>query len=578
MNTRSPRAGDVVRALLVALFVLLAIPVVLISLAFLGYRNTVAAQAAEEAQRAEMAQRQAVQALERAQRAAKTKMYGASPPASLRAGRELKPVLETEYRRESVQTYQPVKDPVTGRITYKTTQTERLVPVVRTRYRPAADPSITRLLAELQDLDETDEAYARKTEELRTRLGLQFDSMHEAQANEIAKTEERLKSLIQLHRKRGENKDKIVQRRMDELLGREDALRWEITPGPSADAPNYTTPVPAHGLTPPAHLSPGDALVPPGRLPKDAGYADITAPAWPPSPPSPPLPPTPISPPASVPQSDEDATDELMSPIQIEVDESRTPAILGEDEIELNEETQDFGRSSPTIVRLFELARQLSSARIIADETRGRMLILEKLVENRVLSNSEFKQETAKLARIERELQLHEMELEAFDQMLRRNQQAAAAELSAADQALRRARQLYNMGRVDMDRVSEVEAGRNQAVARAEEAKTNVDYLKRIRELLGDQQDEGELVEEKVDDNASEDRTDTDGEVKEEGDPKLGSEESPTSDSSSDRDHDPFRGGDADESAEGEADPFGGSEAADDPFGNLHRHRLIQLA
>jgi hypothetical protein len=72
---------------------------------------------------------------------------------------------------------------------------------------------------------------------------------------------------------------------------------------------------------------------------------------------------------------------------------------------------------------------------------------------------------------------------------MHRNQQAAAVELSAADQELHRARQLYNGGRVNLDHVNEVEARRKQALVRAEEAKTNIDYLKRIRELLRDQQD-----------------------------------------------------------------------------------------
>jgi hypothetical protein len=420
-------------------------------------------------------------------------------------------------------------------------------------------------------LDETDEAYDRKMEELRTRLGLQFDSMHEAQANEIANTEERLKSLKELHRKRGESKDKIVQRRMDELLGRDDALRWEIAPRASADT-NFSKPIPSQALVPPANLSTDGLFVPPGKLPEDAGDADVTARAWPPLPPTPPAP---VTPPTSVPIPNERLMDESMAP-QIELDESRRPMILEEEEIELVEEPQDSGRSSPTIVRLFELARQLSSSKISAEMARDRMKQLQMLVENSALPTSEFKQESVKLARIERELQLHEMEFEALDQALRRNQQAADNALAVADQALRRARQLYHVGRVDMDRVSEVEERRNQAVARAEEAKTNVEYLKRIRELLGDQQEEVE-VEVEVDHGASEVRRDMDVEVNEEGDPTLGSEESPTGDSSSDRDRDPFRGGSRDELGEGEADPFGGSEAADDPFGNLHRHCLIQL-
>ena len=58
----------------------------------------------------------------------------------------------------------------------------------------------------------------------------------------------------ELHRKRGESKDKIVQRRMDELLGRDDALRWEIGPTPVPDAPNLSMPIPPQALQPPTNL------------------------------------------------------------------------------------------------------------------------------------------------------------------------------------------------------------------------------------------------------------------------------------------------------------------------------------
>lgn len=576
MNTRSPRAGDAVRIVLVVAFILLAIPALLISLAFLGYRANVA-QAAEEAQRAEMAQRQAVRALERAQRAAKTEADDASLSPPIRTGSQMKPVTETEYRRESVQTYQPVKDPVTGRITYQPTQTERLVPVMRTRFLrdvrnvrtespngPTADPSVTRLLAELQDMDESVDAYDRKMQELRTRLSLQFDSMHEAQANEIAKTEERLESLRELHRKRGERKDEIVQRRMDELLGRDDALRWEIAPSPAIDTPNYTpnysTPVlPPQALAPRMNLPTGDAFVPSAKSPDDSGDDDITVRAWPPLPPlppSPPTPPAPVSPPAAVPIPDDRLMDELMAP-QIELDESRRPMILEEEEIELDEETQDPGLSSPTIVRLFELARQLSSAQISAEVARDQMKRLEKLVKSGALTTSEFKQESARLARIEHELQLHQMELEALEQALRRNQQAAAAELSAVYQELRQAHELYKLGSVDLDRVSEVEARRKQALVRAEEAKTNIDYLERIGKLLSDQEEE----EEEGDSDASEDQTDTEGEANEEGDPKPQSEESSSGDPPTVPDQGPLQDGNKDELGEGEADPPGGQSA-----------------
>ena len=107
MNTQSPRAGDAVRVVLVVASMLLAVPLVLISLAFLGYRTSAVRAAEQEAQRAELAQRQAMQALERTRKAnagfdsADADFVKEPLPPLDRLGDTFKPVMETQYRTES---------------------------------------------------------------------------------------------------------------------------------------------------------------------------------------------------------------------------------------------------------------------------------------------------------------------------------------------------------------------------------------------------------------------------------------------------------------------------------------------
>lgn len=69
-----------------------------------------------------------------------------------------------------------------------------------------------------------------KLAEFRSELEQEFKRMHEQQGSEIAAIEKRLQSLKEIHQQRAENQDKIIQRRIDQLLGRSDPLDWNYTP------------------------------------------------------------------------------------------------------------------------------------------------------------------------------------------------------------------------------------------------------------------------------------------------------------------------------------------------------------
>ena len=92
------------------------------------------------------------------------------------------------------------------------------------RRRYEHGPDIQRLLGEIAEAPE--EAQAKLSENLKTMLAEEFDEMHEAQAKEIESLEVRLEKLHSKHQQRTENKDKIIERRMSELVGSNDPYAW----------------------------------------------------------------------------------------------------------------------------------------------------------------------------------------------------------------------------------------------------------------------------------------------------------------------------------------------------------------
>jgi hypothetical protein len=72
-------------------------------------------------------------------------------------------------------------------------------------------------------------------------VGKLFDLRHAAQAKQVERLESELAEAKELHKKRGERKDEIVERRMAELLQSADDLAWnrEIAGAPNA---NYAAP------------------------------------------------------------------------------------------------------------------------------------------------------------------------------------------------------------------------------------------------------------------------------------------------------------------------------------------------
>lgn len=515
MRTRSPRAGNAVRFVLLALFVMLVGPFLLAAFGLFSYRAASSARADElraavEVQRAaseaQLAQRD--QAQHDAYDARSRRSSDSAPPQPS----TLRPVTETEYRTETFETALPVFNPITGMTDVKTVTETRVVPTIQVRIesdqsRPPHDPMIGQLTSELRESDNHDEAYERKLLELTKRLELEFAAMHESQAKQITETEERLDSLKKLHQQRGENKEKIVRRRIDELLGRADALQWEIQ-SPTPNQNEFQRVRTWNQLD--LHPSGPGPVVPP--IPSAGISSRYWQQQWAP-PPSAPGTVSPVAPTAPTAPFAPRFTDPFAPPRPAESrtrNEFRqanpTSAFVPDDEIRqqtesisttprgierieediVHEERSAGGRweaSNGLDNRLFEIARTYAAA--LASNAAAQLEV-DSLKGARNDSVVLRARQLAELhaAQVQAELDLSRMELDAASQSLQRELQFAEAQLANA-QILREAIEAkHKMGIVPTDQVLKAQQDRDSAKHRLDQAKASLDQLNRARQLL----------------------------------------------------------------------------------------------
>ncbi len=96
--------------------------------------------------------------------------------------------------------------------------------------------------------------------EIQEALATEFDEMHDAQARQIADMKNRLDELKKTHDKRAENKDAIITRRLDDLIGGPPELRWQTALMQPSLSPY--DPVPSFGRFVPSTNSFGLSPVP----------------------------------------------------------------------------------------------------------------------------------------------------------------------------------------------------------------------------------------------------------------------------------------------------------------------------
>ena len=479
MKRRSPRAGEAARIVLLFAFVFLAVPVVLVSLAILGYFTT-AARAQDASQEAVMAQTRAQQAIaETARRQAED--------ALRQAPDLLRPVTETSYRTESYEVVTPYQDPESGEMKTVTTVHQRLVPVQSTRFTRSQvaarqDPAVPRLVSELLEMDEQDEKYEQKLRELRQRLDLEFTGMHEEQSKEIAAIEERLEALKKLHQHRDEIRDKIVQRRIDELLGRSDALAWEVDrKGPQPSQP----PSPIDQFRP--HFLPGTSHFLPGTSPPPTAPSPNIAPS--PYAPVPPMPPTAPIPPRPAPATTLPRGTYLpgrLEEVEQTIIRDGAAGRVAANPIEAN---------SSVISRIFEVARKLGAAEASLPDTESNLEQIKGMHEKNEIPTFLLQKTEANVAQIRREVKLSQLELEALAESIRRSQKFAETQLKNAQAALEVAKTRVRQGTAPTGDLIRAESEATAARERLEEAAANLEQLERAWELIRGSQTQADDAE-----------------------------------------------------------------------------------
>ncbi len=103
-----------------------------------------------------------------------------------------------------------------------------------------------RLANELRRLDPQSDDYLNKRAALEKMVMEQFDQRHQQQLEMLTKSEQKLSELKRDWERRAEAKEQIVSRRINELLGERDPLRWDAEPlhmpSPYAGTPYAGTP------------------------------------------------------------------------------------------------------------------------------------------------------------------------------------------------------------------------------------------------------------------------------------------------------------------------------------------------
>ncbi|TWU43530.1 hypothetical protein Q31b_25710 [Novipirellula aureliae] len=161
----------------------------------------------------------------------------------------------TQYEQRMERHLRPVTDPTTGKRIW--VSEHRPVGDFRIKQEPSSlERKSIQLAEELRAMSADDENREAKLAELRQLLEKEFDQKHAEHERELAETRQRLSVLLERHQQRSENKNKIVDRRMGDLISGEAVLQWQTVPQPRIPL-NYTNPFAPN--SPPPALTPSPA-------------------------------------------------------------------------------------------------------------------------------------------------------------------------------------------------------------------------------------------------------------------------------------------------------------------------------
>jgi len=504
MTKMKHRSGSALRTLLVVLAVLAAVPMLMIGLSLLYWQaESVTAQDTRRA--AEFREQQSIQAVPPtpALVPATEHVVGDVRPEPATVYR---PVTETEYREQRVTIAVPERDPQTGQTVMKPREIVRQVPVTTQRWIKESqsvvhDPNITQLANQLRTMDEADENRQTKLNQLRQRLELEFAQMHDNQAKEIEQTSERLEALKQLHQQRGQNKDRIVQRRIDELLGKTDVTQWNA-PNLQSNSP----PRPANLLGPPRAYGTTDSVAPMPRTygpviqPDRASPIDVAPDA---------IrgilitpnrqvaqPPAPLS--SARKNSTPTNQDSLLNRPAVSTFRSAAepPTVdpaLPPNSYQQRQPTAQLGQSLPqppvriamfSVGELFQLARDSADALAALADAEVDYERLRKLNDKGAVSSTELRIAKSKLEKLQRNVELNEYQLEAISESFDRNLKFAESSLEHTTETLKLVQEGYKQGVESVKTRIEAEFAADKARKALDDATANIKQLSQAKGMI----------------------------------------------------------------------------------------------
>lgn len=335
-------------------------------------------------------------------------------------------------------------DAKTGKVTTGFREQVLQSPRTTTRYVPSGlppsassqhNPKVIKLADELRSMKEGDEGREAKTKEMKELLVQEFSKRHKQQSEEIERTEKRLDSLRALHEERGKNQDQIVQRRIEQLIGEPDELRWI----PNSRSTQVTPPR-LYGLV---------------QSPAYNGYAPSALQ---------PIPPRPVAPPIRMPS-----------------------AALPPTQSQRAEQTH-----APLLRDLFSAARRLSAAK---EEAIGVSKQTEMPLNEGGFSPKQRRSAQLRLAKAKRDLAFCQAEWRAINLSLYQDLAYTEAVRKLVEEQMVMARKLHQDGRGTMQTVLEAQRRQQATEKLYEDAKAATKQLDQMQQLIDGQGDIAEEAE-----------------------------------------------------------------------------------
>ena len=515
MRPRNQQRGTTIRVVVGTLCAVFFLPIMIFVGALFTYQRTNAQQAlareAEQRARAEANRARAIVAEQRALAQAVTPSGGreaavesfsagdaaATPPAGYR--RRTRTVVEEQTRQVPV----TVVDPTTGE--YETTYREERVTVPRmvVEYYPVKTPShsdsVLKLIEQLRTMGRDDDGRDEKLAEVKELLKDEFAQQHEKQAAEIANTEARLESVKKMHQQREENRDRIIQRRIDELLGEPNELDWY----PNERGTSVVGAVP---------LGAARTGLPMPRLDADSTIGRLDY-----------FPPTPTPTPTPTQRSTKSTNAPRLpgvtlvqpAPTSVTANPRNTSRSLGAVgpgpgvNPGSTASTRRIEVSTSGDRNVFDLARRLSTSVLSEAAARSELDRTRELRDRGAVTSSEVRKRELELNQATNDSRLLRAQWKALGDGIRRDIQFAESELERAHEHAQRIRVGVKEGRISQQELTKVESVLEQKRKAYDDLAAQHDQMKDAEDLidLPKLDEDGETIE--GDDDASESNEDS---------------------------------------------------------------------